>query len=126
VVKRHGPGSVALASTRSVSPAKFGRPAHNPSRSPLEEPMKPWFGYHIPSFTFRDIPPEKTFDRVVELAQAAEKAGFVREGVARNACCVNGGRMDMVLFSLVPDDLLTSGDSGAVIEGQEQVDRSLG
>jgi len=38
--------------------------------------MKPWFGYHIPSFTFRDIPPEKTFDRVAELAQAAEKAGF--------------------------------------------------
>ncbi len=38
--------------------------------------MKPWFGYHIPSFTFRDVPPEKTFDRVVELAQAAEKAGF--------------------------------------------------
>jgi ribosomal-protein-serine acetyltransferase len=58
--------------------------------------------------------------------RAAEKAGFVREGVARNACCVNGSRMDMVLFSLVPDDLLTSGDSGAVIEGQEQDDRSLG
>ena len=38
--------------------------------------MKPWFGYHIPSFTFRDIPPEKTFDRVAELALAAEKAGF--------------------------------------------------
>jgi F420-dependent oxidoreductase-like protein len=38
--------------------------------------MKPWFGYHIPSFTFRDVPPEKTFDRVAELAQAAEKAGF--------------------------------------------------
>ena len=58
--------------------------------------------------------------------RAAEKAGFVREGVARNACCVNGGRMDMVLFSLVPDDLLTSGDSGTVTESQEQDDRSLG
>ena len=44
--------------------------------------------------------------------RAAEKAGFVREGIARNACCVNGGRMDMVLFSLVPDDLLTSGNPG--------------
>ena len=58
--------------------------------------------------------------------RAAEKAGFVREGVARNACCVNGGRMDMVLFSLVPDDLLTSGDSGTVTGSQEQDDRSLG
>jgi F420-dependent oxidoreductase-like protein len=38
--------------------------------------MQPWFGYHIPSFTFRDVPPEKTFDRVAELAQAAETAGF--------------------------------------------------
>jgi F420-dependent oxidoreductase-like protein len=38
--------------------------------------MQPWFGYHIVSFTFRDVPPEKTFDRVAELAQAAETAGF--------------------------------------------------
>ena len=38
--------------------------------------MKPWFGYHIPNFTFRDIAPDKTFDRVVELARAAEDAGF--------------------------------------------------
>src|SRR4051794_21853987 len=43
---------------------------------PLEDQMQPWFGYHIPSFTFRDVPPEKTFDRVAELAQAAETAGF--------------------------------------------------
>ena len=38
--------------------------------------MTPWFGYHIPNYTFRDLPPEKTFDRVAELAQAAENAGF--------------------------------------------------
>lgn len=37
--------------------------------------------------------------------RAAEKAGFVREGVARNAGYVHGGRVDLVLFSLVPDDL---------------------
>ena len=37
--------------------------------------------------------------------RAAEKAGFVREGVARNAGYVHDGRVDMVLFSLVPDDL---------------------
>jgi precorrin-6Y C5,15-methyltransferase (decarboxylating) len=41
--------------------------------------------------------------------RVAQKAGFVREGVARNACCVPGGRADMVLFSLVPDDLKTVG-----------------
>jgi ribosomal-protein-serine acetyltransferase len=40
--------------------------------------------------------------------RAAEKAGFVREGVARNAGYVHDGRVDMVLFSLVPDDLLRS------------------
>src|SRR3954468_2053709 len=37
---------------------------------------KPWFGYHIPYFTFPDLPPEKLFDRVVEQAQAAESCGF--------------------------------------------------
>ena len=37
--------------------------------------------------------------------RAAEKAGFVREGVARNAGYVHDGRVDLVLFSLVPDDL---------------------
>lgn len=30
-------------------------------------------------------------------------------GVARNAGYVHNGRVDMVLFSLVPDDLETSG-----------------
>ena len=38
--------------------------------------MKPWFGYHIPNFTFRDTAPAKTFDRVAELTRAAEDAGF--------------------------------------------------
>ena len=38
--------------------------------------MKPWFGYHIVSFTFPDLPPNKTFDHVAELAGAVEKAGF--------------------------------------------------
>lgn len=37
--------------------------------------------------------------------RAAEKAGFVREGVARNAGYVHDGRVDMVLFSLIPEDL---------------------
>jgi F420-dependent oxidoreductase-like protein len=38
--------------------------------------MKPWFGYHIPYFTFRDVAPDKVFDRVAELAMAAESCGF--------------------------------------------------
>ncbi|MEA2578780.1 MAG: hypothetical protein QOD78_2368, partial [Chloroflexota bacterium] len=38
--------------------------------------MKPWFGYHIPSFTFRDTPPEQLFERVAGLARAAEDSGF--------------------------------------------------
>jgi F420-dependent oxidoreductase-like protein len=42
----------------------------------LEDPMKPWFGYHIPWFTFPDVPPDKVFDRVADLAVAAEQAGF--------------------------------------------------
>src|SRR5436190_1839920 len=38
--------------------------------------MRPWFGYHMPTFTFPETPPDRRFERVVELAQAAEAAGF--------------------------------------------------
>jgi F420-dependent oxidoreductase-like protein len=38
--------------------------------------MKPWFGLHLPSYTFPDSPPERLFDRIVEEARAAEDAGF--------------------------------------------------
>jgi len=38
--------------------------------------MRPFFGYHMPSFTFQGAPEVGLFDRVVELAQAAENAGF--------------------------------------------------
>ena len=38
--------------------------------------MRPWFGLHLPSYTFPDSPPEQLFDRVVEQARAAEDAGF--------------------------------------------------
>jgi F420-dependent oxidoreductase-like protein len=34
------------------------------------------FGYHMPRFTFPEVPDEGLFDRVVELAGAAEAAGF--------------------------------------------------
>ena len=38
--------------------------------------MRPWFGLHLPNYTFPDTPPERLFDRVVEQARAAEDAGF--------------------------------------------------
>jgi F420-dependent oxidoreductase-like protein len=38
--------------------------------------MRPWFGLHLPDYTFPDTPTEHLFDRVVEQAQAAEEAGF--------------------------------------------------
>lgn len=36
----------------------------------------PWFGYHMPNFTYPGVPRERLFDRVVELACAAEGSGF--------------------------------------------------
>ena len=38
--------------------------------------MTPWFGLHLPNYTFADIPPERLFERVVEQARAADEAGF--------------------------------------------------
>ena len=38
--------------------------------------MRPFFGYHMPSFTYPGVPGERLFDRLVELVQAAESAGF--------------------------------------------------
>ncbi len=38
--------------------------------------MAPLFGLHMPNFTYPGVPPERLFDHVVELAQAAESAGF--------------------------------------------------
>jgi len=36
----------------------------------------PFFGFHMPNFTFPGVPAGGLFDRVVENAQAAERAGF--------------------------------------------------
>jgi F420-dependent oxidoreductase-like protein len=38
--------------------------------------MKPWFGLHLPLYTFPDTSPAELFDRVVEQAQAADLNGF--------------------------------------------------
>jgi F420-dependent oxidoreductase-like protein len=38
--------------------------------------MRPFFGYHMPSYTFAGVPDAQLFDHVVRNAQAAEAAGF--------------------------------------------------
>ncbi|HUW88694.1 MAG TPA: GNAT family protein [Candidatus Paceibacterota bacterium] len=36
--------------------------------------------------------------------KVAEKAGFVREGIARNAGFTNHGRIDLIIYSRIPSD----------------------
>lgn len=38
--------------------------------------MAAFFGFHMPNYTYRGVPADRLFDRVVEQAQAAEAAGF--------------------------------------------------
>lgn len=38
--------------------------------------MRPIFGFHLPNYTFPGTPSGRLFERVVELAGAAERAGF--------------------------------------------------
>lgn len=38
--------------------------------------MATFFGFHMPNFTFSGVPADTLFDRVIENAQAAERAGF--------------------------------------------------
>jgi F420-dependent oxidoreductase-like protein len=38
--------------------------------------MQPWFGYHLPLYTYPGASPAELFDRVVEQVQAAEASGF--------------------------------------------------
>src|SRR5215210_6612882 len=44
--------------------------------TPLGGSMRPWFGLHLPSYTFPDTPPERRFDRTVEQAKTADALGF--------------------------------------------------
>lgn len=37
---------------------------------------RPFFGFHMPNYTFEGVPPERLFDRVAEDARAAEANGF--------------------------------------------------
>jgi F420-dependent oxidoreductase-like protein len=44
--------------------------------SQVIEQMRPFFSFHMPNYTFEGTPDTGIFDRVVELATAAESAGF--------------------------------------------------
>jgi RimJ/RimL family protein N-acetyltransferase len=52
--------------------------------------------------------------------RVAERCGFVREGVLRNSWYRGGGRSDMVLFSLVPEDMAPSPRNERTVSGEEQ------
>src|SRR4029079_2047737 len=41
-----------------------------------EEIMRPWFGLHLPDYTFPGTPTTGLFDKVVEQARTGEEAGF--------------------------------------------------
>ena len=57
--------------------------------------MSVWFGFHLPSYTHPDTPPERLFDRVVEQARAAEDAGFALVTVMDHLYQIPGvGRID--------------------------------
>lgn len=55
--------------------------------------------HHLERVELRAAPGNLASHRV------AEKAGFRREGQARNAGIVHGGRVDLTVYSLVPADL---------------------
>jgi F420-dependent oxidoreductase-like protein len=38
--------------------------------------MQPWFGLHLPTFTYPDTPPDRLYERVVEQVRTAEREGF--------------------------------------------------
>ena len=37
---------------------------------------QPWFAFHMPLYTFPDVPDGALFEYVVELAQKAEQLGY--------------------------------------------------
>jgi F420-dependent oxidoreductase-like protein len=61
--------SLAPPSTEQAIPTATAIPGAWPG-------TKPFFGLHMPNLTFDSVPPERRFDRIVELAEAAEGAGF--------------------------------------------------
>jgi F420-dependent oxidoreductase-like protein len=53
-----------------VRPGMYGAPPR------VVGSMTTFFGFHMPNFTFAGVPADGLFDRVVQNAQAAERAGF--------------------------------------------------
>jgi F420-dependent oxidoreductase-like protein len=51
---------------------------------------RPWFGLHLPNYTFPDTPPERVFDRIVDLVRAAEDAGFAQVTVMDHLYQIGG------------------------------------
>jgi F420-dependent oxidoreductase-like protein len=51
---------------------------------------RPWFGLHLPNYSYADTPPERVFDRIVDLARAAEDAGFAQVTVMDHLYQIGG------------------------------------
>ena len=63
----------------------------------------PWFGLHLPSYSYPDTPPEGIFDRVVAQARAAEAAGFSLVTVMDHLNQIPGiGRQDEPMLEAWP------------------------
>ena len=63
----------------------------------------PWFGLHLPLYSFPDTPPEGIFDKVVAQARAAEAAGFTLVTVMDHLNQIPGiGRQDEPMLEAWP------------------------
>ncbi len=63
----------------------------------------------VSQWIFREVRFQRIEVRVAPENRAskrvAEKAGYVREGIARNAGFTNNGRLDLIIYSRIPSDL---------------------
>src|SRR5438876_9482438 len=67
-----------MTNARPIPPASFHliAPGNGSPGAGIVMSMAAFFGFHMPSFTFPGVPNDRLFDRVVENAKAAERAGF--------------------------------------------------
>src|SRR5947208_4776321 len=66
------------------------RQGNGRSPAPIVLGMAAFFGFHMPTFTFRGVSNDRLFDRVVENAKAAERAGFDRVTVMDHLYQIRG------------------------------------
>src|SRR5438094_8567324 len=52
--------------------------------------MAPFFGFHMPNYTYPSVPDDRLFDHVIEQARAAEEAGFDLVTVMDHFYQING------------------------------------